>query len=367
MTVSSVSRLRGWMMCFGLALALVLGPAGCGDKDDELECGDGTEEDDGECVVEEDDQDTGSEADADTDADSDTDTDTDTDTDADSDTDTDTDTDADSDTDADADADITDYINTTVTPSGSLSCFDGTNWLDASADAACQASAELEAEVLDFESDNAVADATVSLWSDDQVSSTADSSAVSDHDGRFALTTSTCSAQAFLVATDPSLGETVDTYSHHVVFEPTATQAEVGSVATTTYQIIPSLLGISPSAADGLVVGTALDCDGERFEGAQVVVRDASTGALAEGHVVKYFVDDFPNRNQAETSADGLWVAIDVPPGDWVAELYTSDGAGGHDLMSSTPVQVRAESFHIIETQVGHQTGVVMPAACLDC
>ena len=199
------------------------------------------------------------------------------------------------------------------------------------------------------------------------VSPTADFSVVSDHAGRFTLTTAACSAQALLVATDPSLDQTVDTYSHHVVTEPTATHAEVGSVAMTTYLIIPSLLGISPDPADGLVIGTALDCDGERLEGAQVVMRDASTGALAEGHIVKYFVQDFPNRDQEETSADGLWIAIDVPPGDWVAELYTSDGAGGHDLMASTPVQVRAESLHMIETQVGHQTGVVMPTACLDC
>ena len=37
------------------------------------------------------------------------------------------------------------------------------------------------------------------------------------------------------------------------------------------------------------------------------------------------FVDNFPNRQQLWTSDDGLWVAINIPVGDWIIEMWIYD------------------------------------------
>ena len=68
-----------------------------------------------------------------------------------------------------------------------------------------------------------------------------------------------------------------------------------------------------------------------RIHGAQVVVRDA------DGHIPESLWSStlwtISNRNQEWTSDDGLFVAINVPEGDWVIETWVSDGAGGHLLV----------------------------------
>ena len=132
-----------------------------------------------------------------------------------------------------------------------------------------------------------------------------------------------------------------------------------------TYQIIPSLLGVSPSPSKGIIAGTAFDVNEDPIEGAQVIVTDAS-GAIAGGSVVKYFVDSFPNRSQLYTSADGLWVAINVPPGTWNVSMYVANAEGGHDEMGSTVVEVAADSINVSNIYTGYGTGVKLPAACFE-
>ena len=105
--------------------------------------------------------------------------------------------------------------------------------------------------------------------------------------------------------------------------------------------------------------------NGDAFEGAQVVVR-GTNGSIPESEVVRYFVENFPNRQQMWTSEDGLWVAINIPVGDWIIEMWVYDEASsGHLLQGTTPVKVFANSINIANVVSGHDDGLLYPDNCL--
>ena len=81
--------------------------------------------------------------------------------------------------------------------------------------------------------------------------------------------------------------------------------------------------------------------------------------------MVKYFVDSFPNRNQPTTSADGLWIAINIPTGDVTVEMWISDGDDGHLLMGATKITVDEGSINMSNIQTGYGDGVRYPTSCL--
>jgi hypothetical protein len=266
-------------------------------------------------------------------------------------------------------ATFADYINVTVAPVGDFTGFEGGYdavgaWNEVGTPTNTD-TLSLSGEVKDFESDEEVSDATVEIWHADAVSGAPDSVATSDASGAVAgLEVPNCTPVTYKVTTDAALGETKPTIEAHAVYQGAGTDSdEFNSVSTTTYQIIPSLLGVSPQPDKGIIAGTAYDVNEDQIEGAQVIVTDAS-GNIAGASVVKYFVDDFPNRNQEYTSADGLWVAINVPPGTWNVEMYVADGAGGHLLMGSTVVEVVADSINISNIYAGYGEGVKLPDGC---
>ena len=194
-----------------------------------------------------------------------------------------------------------------------------------------------------------------------------DSVATSDAAGAISgLEVPNCTPVTYKVTTDAALGETKPTIEAHAVYQGAGSDTdEFNSVSTTTYQIIPSLLGVSPQPDKGIIAGTAYDSVESKIEGAQVIVTDGA-GNIAAGSVVKYFVEDFPNRGQEYTSPDGLWVAINVPPGTWNVEMYVADGADGHLLMGSTVVEVAADSINISNIYTGYGSGVKLPSGCFE-
>jgi len=261
-----------------------------------------------------------------------------------------------------------DYINVTVQPTGDIdSCFDGVNWFQQEVDPNLQDDIAMEGLVADFETGDAVADATLDLWfGNDPTVGAPDYSVVSGADGYAASTFKVCTPIAYRTTTDPALEATVDTYELNQV-EPYAKGTiypEFNSVSSTTYAIIPSLLGVSPDGDKGVIAGTAYDCGGDPIEGAQVVVRDHDTGAIPDSLVVKYFVDSFPNRNQPYTSPDGLWVAVNVPQGSWDVEMYVYDGAGGYTLLGKSTAMIFPGSIMIANAYTGFEDGIRYPDNC---
>lgn len=267
-------------------------------------------------------------------------------------------------------AELGDFVDVSSAPIGDLTGFEGGYeaagaWWTQQVDPALQVSAPMTGGVFDFETGDGVADATLDIWFADSTSGVPDQSLTSASGGAVSGEGMTCTAITYRVTTDPDLAETKTTFEAHQVFGAGALDDEdFNSVSTTTYSIIPSLLGVSPDPDKGIVAGTAFDVNEDPIEGAQIVITD-DAGCIPESLVVKYFVDEFPNRNQPNTSADGLWVAVNIPAGEWNAEMYVSDGAGGHIKLGATRITVEADSINIGNIYTGYGDGVKYPDACL--
>jgi hypothetical protein len=263
--------------------------------------------------------------------------------------------------------DFEDLVNVTTEGVGDFTCYTtGDPWIEQNVDPAKQVTSAGNIRIVDFQEDDPVPEASVSFWFGDDVSATPDATGISDADGVVSVDVPACTPLSYLTYTNPDLEATRDTFEAHQVFEPPAVdtiEADINSVSRTTYQLIPSILGVSPATDKGVIAGTAYDCAGAPVKNAQIVVRDAE-GNIPQSLIVKYFVDDFPNRDQPTTSADGLWVAINVPEGTWYVDMYAvRDGAVS--LLGTTVVQSFAQSINISNVHTGVGDGVKYPESCL--
>ena len=257
------------------------------------------------------------------------------------------------------------YVDTP--PTGDMSCFAegySDSWAEQSVGAEVVTDISIAGSVIDFETDEPVADASIEVFYSNTVYGAPDQSYTSDGAGNFSGTVPSCTPYAYRVSTDPDLGATKVTIESSQIDGLTATSSEYNSVSIDTYNVIPALLGISPDIDKGIVAGTAYDCAGEPLEFAQIVVTDAE-GNIPESEVVRYFVDSFPSRLQEWTSEDGLFVVVNIPQGDWTVNMYVSDGAGGHLLMAQSPVKVFADSINISSVYTSFGDGVRYPESCL--
>lgn len=258
-----------------------------------------------------------------------------------------------------------DFINTTVSPTGTHDCFSpGSDWNTQTVDSTLVADYPFGGIVADFEEDEPVADANVEIWLGDAVDGAADITATSGSDGTLNIDLPSCQAMTYRVTTTD--GNTKDTYEAHQIYDVPSGGTHndsLNSVSRVTYQLIPGLLGVTIDEDKGVIAGTAFDCNGSEIEGAQVVVKDSS-GNIPESLVVNYFVDSFPNRDQLHTSADGLWVAANVPEGELTVELYTYNGTD-YDLIGATVVPSLADSINISNIYEGYGNGVKFPDSCL--
>ena len=257
------------------------------------------------------------------------------------------------------------YVDTV--PTGDMTCFaEGYSdaWAEQSVAADAVTDISIAGAVIDFETDEPVADASIEVYYSNTVYGAPDQSYTSDGAGNFSGTVPSCTPYAYRVSTDPDLGATKVTIEASQIDGLTATSSEYNSVSIDTYNVIPALLGISPDIDKGIVAGTAYDCAGEPLEFAQIVVTDAD-GNIPESEVVRYFVDSFPSRLQEWTSEDGLFVVVNIPEGDWTVNMYVADGNGGHLLMAQSPVKVFADSINISSVYTSFGDGVRYPESCL--
>jgi hypothetical protein len=252
-------------------------------------------------------------------------------------------------------------------PIGEMSCFSegySDAWAEQIVSEDVITEISVSGAVIDFETDDPVPDASIEIYYSNTVYGAPDQSYTSDGAGNFTGTVPTCTPYAYRVSTDPDLGATKVTIKVSQVDGAAATGSEYNSVSIDTYNVIPALLGISPDVDKGIVAGTAYDCAGEPLEFAQIIVTDAD-GNIPESEVVRYFVDSFPSRLQEWTSEDGLFVVVNIPEGEWIVNMYVSDGAGGHLLMGQSPVKVFPDSINISSTYTSFGDGVRYPANCL--
>lgn len=232
--------------------------------------------------------------------------------------------------------------------------------------------------VEDFEDAVPVSSRTVGLWYADAVSGDPDVSAnVASAAGDVSIVAPSCQPVTYRTQELPGLGEAKPTFKAHQVFgHGTGGQiaAVFQSVSNNTYTLIPTIVSIDIDKAKGSIAGSAYDCSRDpdmlpdnntgKIKGARIRIMD-DAGKEPAGVSIKYFVDEFPDRDQPYTSEDSLWGAFNVPPGDWTIELYAKVG-GEVVVLGRTKAKVYADTINIANIWSGHQDGVKLPASCVE-
>lgn len=274
---------------------------------------------------------------------------------------------------------FTQFIDPPGEVSGDFACFtpaEAPTWLTAEIDPAKQGTWPIDGMVEDFETARAVTDATVEMFYADEVAGTPDAFATSDNSGLLTLDGPACTPVTYRVNPVPYPYPSRETFKVHQVYPPATADripdASFVSVSNATYNLIPSILGVEVIEGLSIIAGTAYDCardpsmDGDdptgKIEGAQVVVRDAD-GNIPDTLAVHYFVEEFPARGQVATSADGLWVAMNVPPGPVTVEMW---GQVGGELvqLGATQLESKPDAIAIANLFAGYGDGVKAPATC---
>ncbi len=260
------------------------------------------------------------------------------------------------------------FVNTTSTYVGDTTCYngDGVSWLQQTPATGCTGDMTVSATVSDFQQDLPVADASVYFWSNDDINSTPDMSFDVDANGAGSITVPACTALGYETYTPAAWEETVNTYEVHQVYEWDASGATTdtwNSVSVATSRLIPSLLGLEWESGTAIIAGTAYDCNMGKIQHAQVYIHDAD-GNVPPDLAVRYFANNLPNSDQPDTNDDGLWSAINVPPGDWIVEMWVWDGTQ-YLMMGSTHLTMEPDSVVISNIYTGIEDGVYLPASCL--
>ncbi len=260
------------------------------------------------------------------------------------------------------------YIQLTDELVGDISCFEpGGDWLTQTVDTDKVVTRTLEGLIEDFEDDIGVNEVDLEIWLSDSFDGAADITGQSNSAGDVTVELPTCAAMAYKTSTPEAEERTVDTFEAHQIYdfveEGQTLYDAFNSVSSATYVLIPSLLGVSMDDDKAVVAGTAYGCDGEPLQNAQIVVVDAA-GELPESHVTNYFVDSWPVRDQPHTSEDGLWLASNVPVGDWIVKLYGLVH-GETVLIGATELNTYAGGINISNIYTGYGDGVYYPDGCL--
>lgn len=265
--------------------------------------------------------------------------------------------------------DRAEVITVTTPLIGDSSCFDpGGTWGAQTVDPTCQDLVDVTGDVEDFQSGDGVANAQIELFYADRLGETPDAVIVADVfgvvNGPAAYTCSAFTARITVPGDPPTTKTTVQ--QHWTENADTPMDTFFNSVSVSTALLMPAVLQLEPDPTRGVVAGTAYTCAGEGnlLENAQVIVRSVD-GYYPAGQEIRYFFEEFPTNNQPATSADGLWIAINVPAGPHVVELWGVVGSGEPQLIAETPVDVVADGITVADIYLGDDDGVKFDAACL--
>jgi len=181
--------------------------------------------------------------------------------------------------------------------------------------------------VEDFQDDVPVAAARVQLWSNNDPSGTPSwqlETPFTGADGTFVVEDgiiSACSQFSARVWTEFTPQETYQTYQSGIVVSGTPPFSQAfNSVAYSTYQLLPLTVGIEPEPGKAIAAGRMTDCNGDNIANAEASVGtinwdNGTVERPADGYEMRYFLNEDPDGEQNHISADGLFGAMNVPPG----------------------------------------------------
>lgn len=178
----------------------------------------------------------------------------------------------------------------------------------------------LSGTVADFQTDDPLPDASVTVYGDDGITGSEIVTTDSDAEGLYELQLpSGGTTWAFKVVAEGAL----DTYTLNEYFAPTQElqSSILDSVSVLTAQALPAFIGVTRTPGLGVIAGSIRDCDGNRVKGAVAAVSDTVDDTNhVEGGVSYYFsalATSLPVRHsqQSMTNDDGVFVTIELPPG----------------------------------------------------
>lgn len=272
--------------------------------------------------------------------------------------DADADTDTDTDADGDADADRDDFVDTEEVYEADDSCLGDD---PAEPKSSRQVEGDVMLEVVDFQQDDPVPEATVEVWFEER-SGSPELEGQADGSGELELPLETCVPLVFRTSTPADREAAVPTTTYAVLaYDNWA--IEVSSVSEATATIIPAIVGVNWDGDRAMVAGAVLDCDDEPVAHAQVFIHDGDGNAPSDVSIFYFDDNAFPTTPEAQpdTNRDnGLWTAINLPEGDWQADAYGYDGED-YVLLVSTALSAEAGGMTI----VSHAMAGPYPASCL--
>ncbi|MFZ5476080.1 MAG: hypothetical protein ACOZNI_04840 [Myxococcota bacterium] len=282
--------------------------------------------------------------------------------------DTDKTGDTDTDTQTGDERAFTDFVDVeTNYVAGDTSCYAGTLGTE-TPDPTCVTEAEVSGVVEDFQEGEGVPDITVQVWNDDDISGSASATTQADESGNFSTTIPVCQPFGYGTSTPPEWEETKDTYEVHQIYGPGVDDVVFNSVSFATSRLIPGLIGVEWDESTGIIAGAVYDCNEDPVQYAQVFFHDGSGAVPSVGDVFYFSITgdtELPTsrENQAYTNTNGLWVAVNVPAGDWQVEAYGWDGSQ-HVMLGATQLTIKAGSVNISNIYMGISDGLSYPDSC---
>ncbi len=186
--------------------------------------------------------------------------------------------------------------------------------------------------VEDFEDEVAVSGATVRIWpGNDPESGVAGATEyTTDEQGNVQVdgVINTCTPYAVYAFKDWNPALTYPTYQSDFILPANGPYAErFTSVSFSTYNLVALSLGLEVEPGKGIAAGRVSDCQDVPVANGEVTVGtiDFSDGSITEpdGYSTRYFLDESPNLGSNQITDDGLFGAINVPPGsDWNILLW---------------------------------------------
>lgn len=217
--------------------------------------------------------------------------------------------------------------------------------------------------VKDFQTDSPIPNAAVSVFNSDDFSTTPTAMATSNAMGNFMMTLPAGTPNRLFWRMVVSDG--LDTYALDDTFAAGRTMitSNRNSVSRSTANGIAALIGITRRMGTGVVAGAVEDCNGRELMNVVATLTTApATSAAGLAFVPQaqtyYFANGLPVRRATpaiETSSDGLFVFIQVPPSAGSARYYVQAwgfrtaadvmrGAAGLTLLAQRPLPALADS-----------------------
>jgi hypothetical protein len=269
----------------------------------------------------------------------------------------------------DGTVELEEVITVTEVSPGDLTCAGGdpATWAAPAIGAGCVEPVPLQGTIEDFQSGDAVEGMQVEIFLGDDPDAAADFTATSDASGTVTggdIPTCTPFSSRATNGADPDAPPALQMHWSEAHTSPM--NAFFNSVDSGTLSLMSALLGVTADSNLGFSAGTIYGCDADRtpLAGAQVVLRSAD-GTYPSGQNIHYFIEDFPAREETQTSADGLFLIVNVPPGAYTIEAWAVASAGAApSLIASTTTRLYAGSLTVTDMYAGDADGVVLPSSC---